>query len=217
MEIESVVKNAAGFSDLASLLAETGREFYRRGWVMGTSGNFSAVISRDPLRLAITASGLDKGRLREENILQIDERGDVIAGQGRPSDETLLHLSVARVREAGAVLHTHSVWSTILSEAFGDEGGFAIEGYEMLKGLSGVRTHEHREWLPVIENSQDMAALARRVEDALALRKDAHAFLLRRHGLYTWGRDLKEARRHTEILEFLLEVVGRTRGWSVIA
>jgi methylthioribulose-1-phosphate dehydratase len=105
--------------------------------------------------------------------LQIDERGDVIAGQGRPSDETLLHLSVARVREAGAVLHTHSVWSTILSEAFGDEGGFAIEGYEMLKGLSGVRTHEHREWLPVIENSQDMAALARRVEDALALRKDA--------------------------------------------
>jgi methylthioribulose-1-phosphate dehydratase len=109
------------------------------------------------------------------------------------------------------------VWSTILSEAFGDEGGFAIEGYEMLKGLSGVRTHEHREWLPVIENSQDMAALARRVEDALALRKDAHAFLLRRHGLYTWGRDLKEARRHTEILEFLLEVVGRTRGWSVIA
>jgi methylthioribulose-1-phosphate dehydratase len=211
MEIESVVKNAAGFSELARLLVDVGRDFYRRGWVMGTSGNFSAVVSRDPLSLAITASGLDKGRLREENILQIDERGDVIAGQGRPSDETLLHLSVARVREAGAVLHTHSVWSTILSEAFGDEGGFAIGGYEMLKGLSGVRTHEHREWLPVIENPQDMAALAQRVEDALTRHKDAHAFLLRRHGLYTWGHDLKEARRHTEILEFLLEVTGQAR------
>ncbi len=212
MEIESAVKNAAGFSDLARLLVEAGRDFYRRGWVMGTSGNFSAVVRREPLRLAITASGLDKGRLTVEDILQIDESGNVIAGDGRPSDETLLHLTVARVREAGAVLHTHSVWSTILSQSFGDEGGFAIEGYEMLKGLSGVRTHLHREWLTVIENSQDMAALARTVEDALMRHKDAHAFLLRGHGLYTWGRDLAEARRHIEILEFLLEVTGRTRG-----
>ncbi|HEY7544110.1 MAG TPA: methylthioribulose 1-phosphate dehydratase [Blastocatellia bacterium] len=204
--------DAKGFLILATLLVETGREFYSRGWVMGTSGNFSAVVSREPLRLAITASGLDKGRLSKENILQIDERGNVIAGEGRPSDETLLHLTVARAREANAVLHTHSVWSTILSEAFGDEGGFAIEGYEMLKGLSGVRTHLHREWLPVIENSQDMSALARTVEGVLTQHKEAHAFLLRGHGLYTWGRDLVEARRHIEILEFLLEVTGRTRG-----
>ena len=203
--------DAENFSSLASFLVEAGREFYNRGWVMGTSGNFSAVVSREPLRLAITASGLDKGRLTEENILQIDEVGDVIAGKGRPSDETLLHLTVARVRGANAVLHTHSVWSTILSEAFGNEGGFAIEGYEMLKGLSGVRTHLHREWLPVIENSQDMSALARTVEDALMRHKEAHSFLLRGHGLYTWGRDLVEARRHVEILEFLLEVTGRTR------
>lgn len=204
--------NAENFSNLASLLVETGREFYRRGWVMGTSGNFSAVISREPLRLAITASGLDKGRLTKENILQIDESGSVIAGEGRPSDETLLHLTVARIRGAGAILHTHSVWSAILSEAFGNEGGLAIEGYEMLKGLSNVGTHLHREWLPVIENSQDMSALARTVEDALMRHKDAHAFLLRGHGLYTWGGDLKEARRHIEILEFLLEVTGQTRG-----
>lgn len=204
--------DAENFSSLRSLLVETGRDFYRRGWVMGTSGNFSAVVSREPLRLAITTSGLDKGRLAEENILQIDEGGNVIAGEGRPSDETLLHLAVARVREAGAILHTHSVWSTILSEIFGDQGGFAIEGYEMLKGLSGVRTHLHREWLPVFENSQDMSALAQTVDDALVRHKDAHAFLLRGHGLYTWGRDLAEARRHIEILEFLLEVTGRTRG-----
>lgn len=206
---------AENFSSLRALLVETGRDFYRRGWVMGTSGNFSAVVSREPLRLAITASGLDKGRLTEENILQIDESGSVIVGEGRPSDETFLHLSVARVRGAGAILHTHSIWSTILSEASGDQGGFAIEGYEMLKGLSGVRTHLHREWLPVIENSQDMSALARTVETVLVHHKDAHAFLLRGHGLYTWGRDLKEARRHTEILEFLLEVTGRVRGSPV--
>jgi methylthioribulose-1-phosphate dehydratase len=84
--------------------------------------------------------------------------------------------------------------------------------YEMLKGLDGVTTHEHREWLPIFENSQDMAALARTIEAIFQRHPGSHGFLLRRHGLYTWGRDLAEARRHVEILEFLLEVLGRTRG-----
>ena len=35
-------------------LADAGREFYRRGWVLGTSGNFSMLTSRDPMRVAIT-------------------------------------------------------------------------------------------------------------------------------------------------------------------
>ena len=80
----------------------------------------------------------------------------------------------------------------------------------MLKGLEGVLTHEHQEWLPVIENSQDMTALARSVEETLTTHPNSHGFLLRRHGLYTWGKDLSEAKRHVEILEFLLEVMGRT-------
>ena len=80
----------------------------------------------------------------------------------------------------------------------------------MLKGLQGVTTHEHREWLPILENSQDMEALADRVGDTLKQHQDAHGFLLRRHGLYSWGNDLAQAKRHVEILEFLLEAVGRT-------
>ena len=80
----------------------------------------------------------------------------------------------------------------------------------MLKGLDGVRTHEHREWLPILDNSQDMRELAEEVKKRLEEHPGAHAFLLRGHGLYTWGRDLAQARRHVEILEFLLEVVGRT-------
>jgi methylthioribulose-1-phosphate dehydratase len=120
-------------------------------------------------------------------------------------------LAIVRVRGARAVLHTHSVWSTILSEAGASAGGVGIAGYEMLKGLAGVKTHEHREWLPIIENSQDMPALALAVEQALRQHPLAHGFLLRGHGLYTWGRDLAEARRHVEILEFLLEVIGRTQ------
>jgi methylthioribulose-1-phosphate dehydratase len=195
---------------VAANLARLGADFHGRGWVLGTSGNFSAVVTREPLRLAITSSGVDKGELTADHILQIDAEGNVLEGGGRSSAETLLHLTVIRLREAVAVLHTHSVWSNILSDAYSADGGLSIEGYEMLKGLEGVSTHEHREWLPIIENSQDMTGLAGSVEEALTQHPGTHGFLLRRHGLYTWGKDIAEAKRHVEILEFLLEVRGRT-------
>jgi methylthioribulose-1-phosphate dehydratase len=194
-------------------LAEIGRNFYGRGWVLGTSGNFSAVLHRDPLQLAITASGNDKGNLSPEHILQIDAEGKVIAGRGKPSDETKLHLVAVQLRGAGAVLHTHSVWSTLLSQhVFAHADGIAISGYEMLKGLAGNKSHEHSEWLPIVENSQAMDDLANTVATTLQQHPRAHGFLLRGHGLYTWGKDLTEAQRHIEIFEFLLEVTGRSLG-----
>src|SRR5262249_37864017 len=149
-------------------LAQLGRDFHRRGWALGTSGNFSAVISRDPLRLAITASSLDKSRLSPDDILEVDANGEVVQpSRGKPSAETLLHVAIVQSVGAGAVLHTHSVWSTILSDYHIGHSGFFIEGYEMLKGLEGVRTHEHREWVPILENSQDMQALASEVRETL--------------------------------------------------
>src|SRR5690242_19073168 len=106
-------------------LAELGRDFHRRGWALGTSGNFSAVIQREPLRLAITASSLDKSRLAPEHILEVDADGRVVKpGEGKPSAETLLHVAIVQNRGAGAVLHTHSVWSTILSDYHIGHGGF---------------------------------------------------------------------------------------------
>ena len=195
-------------AEVAAQLAEIGRQCHARGWALGTSGNFSAVVNRDPLRLAITTSGVDKGALSAGEIVEIDEYGKVVAGSGRPSAEASLHLAITRVRGAGAVLHTHSIWSTILSDA-ATEDGLAFEGYEMLKGLLGVGTHEHREWLPILDNTQDWAAAVPQVEAMLTEHPNAHGFLIRRHGLYTWGLDLAEARRHVEILEFLFEVMGR--------
>jgi methylthioribulose-1-phosphate dehydratase len=196
---------------LAPQIADLARQCYARGWMLGTSGNISSVLQRDPLRLAITASGVHKGVLTPADILEIDRHGKAVGGSGRPSAEASLHLAVARSRGAGAVLHTHSIWSTLISEAATGDG-LAIEGYEMLKGLAGVATHDHREWLPIVENTQDWAAAAPKVEELLARHPDAHGFLVRRHGLYTWGRDLDEARRHVETLEFLFEVIGRKRG-----
>jgi methylthioribulose-1-phosphate dehydratase len=197
----------------ARALAETGRRLYARAWMLGTSGNIRVTVSRDPLRLAITASGRDKRIMRAADVVTVDAHGLMIAGRNaRPSAETLLHLTIARVRSAGSVLHTHSVWSTILSDVHWPAGGLAIEGYEMLKGLHGVISHEHREWIPILENDQDMQRLAGRVERILEEHGDAHALLLRRHGLYTWGDTLADAERHVEILEFLFEAVGRASG-----
>src|SRR5947209_9332813 len=142
-------------------LVDLARDFYRRGSALGTSGNFSTVVAREPLRLAITASSVDKGRLTPGQILEVDGGGRALnSTPGKPSAETLLHVAIVQTRGAGAVLHTHSVWSTILSDYHIGHAGFSIEGYEMLKGLEGVTTHEHREWVPILENSQDMEALA---------------------------------------------------------
>jgi methylthioribulose-1-phosphate dehydratase len=197
--------------DVRRRLVEIGRRFDTRGWVLGTSGNFSAVLHRDPLRLAITSSGASKGDLAADQILEIDADGRTTGtGTGRPSAEARLHVEIVRVRGAGAVLHTHSMWSTLLSDRHAAVRGVAIEGYEMLKGLEGVATHEHREWIPVLENDQDMPRLAGEVRDVLIRHPACHAFLLRRHGLYTWGETLSQAVRHVEIVEFLLEAVART-------
>jgi methylthioribulose-1-phosphate dehydratase len=202
--------NGTRFAEAAATMAEIGKGFHARGWVLGTSGNFSAVISRDPLRLAITSTGLDKGGLSPEQFLEMDDAANVVRGDGRPSAEALLHLAIVRGVEAGAVLHTHSVWSTVLSGSHASQGGIALEGYEMLKGLEGVRTHKHREWLPILENSQDMIELGERMSKTLRESPGIHGFLLREHGLYTWGAGLQEAKRHVEILEFLMEVLVRS-------
>ncbi|HQU91734.1 MAG TPA: methylthioribulose 1-phosphate dehydratase [Pyrinomonadaceae bacterium] len=191
-------------------LAEAGQEFYRRGWVLGTSGNFSALLARKPLRVCVTASGLEKGKLDETNFLELDDDAEILQGFGKPSAETLIHLTIYRfLPKARSILHTHSVWGTILSDHFFEQGAIKIEGYEMLKGLAGVTTHEHSERVPIVENSQDYVALAHVIENVIRDNPDIHGIYLRRHGLYTWGETVPEAKRHIEIFEFLFEVLGR--------
>ncbi len=202
---------AETIEEIAAGLVSVARGFYRRGWLMGTSGNLSAVVEHEPLRLAITASGVDKGELTAEQVLLVDDAVQLVKESSRkPSDESLLHVRIVKERGAGAVLHTHSIWNTIFSDLHAKYGGVRIEGFEMLKGLAGVRSHEHSEWLPIVDNSQDMPALAETISKTLNAHPSAHAFLIRRHGLYTWGDDLAQAKRHLEILEFLLETMGQT-------
>jgi methylthioribulose-1-phosphate dehydratase len=196
-------------------LREIGREFHGRGWSVGTSSNYSVVLSRQPLELLVTASGKDKGQLDREDFVRVDARGEPTRdGQPKSSAETLLHTVLAEeLPEVGAILHTHSVWSTLLSQLHYQAGGFAVEDFEMLKGLQGVTTHEHREWVEIFDNTQDIPSLAAQVREQLQTpqRRWQHGFLIRQHGLYTWGRDLFEARRHIEIFEFLFECLVRQK------
>ncbi len=217
-------------TDAIDALRAIGREFHGRGWSLGTSSNYSVVVSRDPLELLVTASGKDKSALGRDDFVRVDSQGRVIDGSDRRSSaETLLHCTIAElVPSAGAVLHTHSPWGTILSGAdlppAAAVGSLRIAGYEMLKGLEGITTHDTHEDVPIFANTQDMRELSARIRGrftgldfAAPGRPPVHGFLIARHGLYTWGRDLAEARRHIEIYEFLFECVARARTLPAVA
>jgi methylthioribulose-1-phosphate dehydratase len=194
-------------------LRRVGHQLWNRGWSLGTSSNYSVVLERDPLKLLITASGKDKGHLTANDFVIVDEHGKRTSPeQPKSSAETLLHCTAAAACGAGAVLHTHSVWSTLLSHHFFALGGIRIEGFEMLKGLEGITSHESSCWLPIFDNTQDIPALQNQVVEYLANNpgEKCWGYLIRRHGLYTWGKDLAEATRHIEVIEFLLECLGRT-------
>ncbi len=192
-------------------LTETGREFYRRGWARGAGGNFSVLLARRPLRLCITAAGNEKGTLDDTNFLELDDDAEILQGFGRPSDETLRHLSIYRLRpRARCILYSQTVWGTMLSDRFFVDGSIEMQGYEVLKGFSGVTTHEHTERVPIVENSQDQIALSHVIENVLIENPSIHGIYIRRHGLYAWGETVEEARRNIEIFEFLFEVIGRS-------
>jgi methylthioribulose-1-phosphate dehydratase len=177
------------------------RELSALGWTPATSSNFS--MRMDDRHAAITVSGRDKGRLTVDDIMVVDFEGRPVATPHRPSAETLLHTQLyARFPDIGCVLHTHSRVQTVSSRLFAAQGHVRLEGYELLKAFVGNQTHEMAIDVPVLPNTQDMPALAVQVERLL----DAGplwGYLIDGHGLYAWGRDMAEARRHLDAFEFL--------------
>jgi len=187
----------------ADALCDLGRRFGERGWCLATGGNFS--LRLDDSRCLITRSGRDKSRLSRDDLMTCDLDGRPDDPSSRPSAETPLHTLIYRLDPAvGAVLHTHSVFSTLLSR--GERAAVSFRGYEMQKALDGVRSHDETVRLAVFDNDQDMPALAGTIAEAWRDgRIGVPAFLVAGHGLYAWGRDLDAAIRHAEGVEFLLE------------
>ena len=187
---------------LAGEIITNVRELSRAGLTPATSSNFS--LRLDERHAAITVSGRDKGKLTEADIMVVDFQGDPVGSDHRPSAETLLHTQLYhRFPEVGCVLHTHSQAQTIASRLYAADGHVRLEGYELLKAFAGNTTHEAAIDVPVFANTQDMPALAAQV-DAQLDRQQLWGYLIDGHGLYAWGRDMAETRRHLEAFEVLL-------------
>ncbi len=195
--------DANGFQYAAESLANVARELAQLGWTPATSSNFSSRL--DDTTAVITISGRDKGHLAVEDFMVVDFDGCAVGSDHRPSAETLLHTQLyARDAGIGCVLHTHSRTQTVASRLFAERGEIVLAGYELLKAFHGYDTHEATMHLPVLPNSQDMQALAAMIEPCLQRDLPLHGYLIDGHGIYAWGRDLKEARRHLDAFEFLL-------------
>lgn len=191
-----------GLGALTDELIRAGRFFFERGWVPATAGNFSARL--DEHQLVVTASGRHKGELDGDGFLLVGLDGEVLSPGRKPSAETGLHLQLYRREPSiGSVLHTHSLPATLLSRL--SPGGVVLEGYEVLKALPGIGTHETRLEVPVFPNDQDIPRLAARVEAYMREHPGIHGYLIEGHGFYTWGRTVADARRHMEAFEFLFE------------
>ena len=187
----------------ARTIAETGRELAALGWTPATSSNFSMRL--DATHAAVTISGRDKGRLSGEDVMVVDFDGHPVATDAKPSAETALHTQIyRRFADAGAVLHTHSRTQTVASRLYAASGVIRFEGWELQKAISGVTTHESTLDVPVFANTQDMNVLVRQVDTWLDAGKPLHGYLIDGHGIYTWGKDMPETRRHLEAFEFLL-------------
>lgn len=184
-------------ADVAAAVAEMGRFAAARDWVPATSGNFSVRI--DARHIAITRSGADKGRLAAGDVVAVSLDEPIPPGV---SAETPLHVARYRADESiGAIMHVHTVAATVLSRGAGQS--VVVNGLEMQKALPGITTHDGSISIPVFPNAQDTAALAIEVEKSLKP-GGIPGYLLAGHGMYAWGKDVAQARRHVEALEFLL-------------
>ena len=195
--------------DLSLEIIEAGRFLYGRGWSPATSSNYSARLSATEALL--TVSGKHKGQLGIDDVLATDLSGNSLEPGKKPSAETLLHTQLYSWRpEIGAVLHTHSVNATVLSRLTpGDSIEF--EDYELQKAFSGVSTHESTVLVPIFDNDQDIERLAAKVQPWLEAHPDCVGYLIRGHGLYTWGARMSDALRQIEAFEFLFECELKTR------
>ena len=181
-------------------IIQAGRRLDARGWVPATAGNIS--VRLDDSRIAITRSGVHKGFLETDDVILVTPDGQALDRAIRPSAETLLHCQIYQMFSAsGAVVHGHSIASTVLSRRH-KTSAIRFAGYEVQKVFEGQTTHDATIDLPLVDNDQDIPRLAGIVAPLLPTAQ--MGYLIRGHGTYVWGPDMTTAMARFEGLEFLL-------------
>ena len=195
-------------SDARNLICELCRQFYDQGWVSGTGGGISM---REGDRVYMAPSGVQKERLRPEDLYELDTDGRVLkapSGDTKLSACAPLFFNAFRLRDAGAVLHSHSMHALLATLVSGDE--FRVTHLEMIKGIRGHGYHDELV-VPVIRNTAHECDLADTMAAAIEAYPRTHAVLVERHGVYVWGRDWVEAKTHAECYDYLFEAAVRMR------
>jgi methylthioribulose-1-phosphate dehydratase len=186
---------------LSAQLISAGKILDNLRMVPATSGNFSARLSDS--EIAITISGVHKGRLTENDLLSIGINEE-ISNEKKPSAETALHLQLYKLyQNINCVLHPHSQGATLTKNY--SENNILLEGYELQKAFEGVTSHASKIIVPIFENDQDISRLAKKTEAYLIQNPDTKAYIIRGHGFYTWASSISATVRQCEALEFLLQ------------
>ncbi|MEM6925728.1 MAG: methylthioribulose 1-phosphate dehydratase [Myxococcota bacterium] len=194
--------------DPRQLIPELCRLFYTQGWVSGTGGGISI---REDDHILMAPSGVQKERIEPDDLFTLDLQGNVVEGPDRfrVSECRPLFMLAYEMRGAGAVIHSHSanaVMATLLTP--GDT--FEVTHLEMLKGIQGLG-YRDRLVVPIIENTPRESQLEESMRAAMQAHPDAHAVLVRRHGVYVWGRDWIQAKTQAECYDYLFEMAVRMR------
>lgn len=186
----------------AQSLIDAGRFLYDNGWSPATSSNYSFRL--DERHIAITVSGRHKGQLAAGDIMVVDYAGNPVQSDARSSAETLLHTVLyEQFPDVGVVLHTHSVNATVLSRALAGKSDLTLQDYELQKAFPGATTHEIPLVVPIFENTQDIRTLSEHTRQWFTDHPEQPGYLIRGHGLYTWGKTMADCLRHVEAFEFL--------------
>lgn len=186
-------------------LASTVRSYNSKGWSPATSTNYSFRHQDDPNKIYVSRSGVDKSFFLSTDFITIDRKGVPIEDSIGliPSAESLIHCVLYDLfPETNVILHSHSIYPVLISQQFRDKVEF--EGYEIQKGFSGQTTHESKIEIPIFDNSQDMNEFSKVMNE----KRETllyHSFIIRKHGTYAWGKNLFEAKRHLETLEYLCQ------------
>ena len=166
-------------STISNQVVDICHRLYAQGMVTATDGNVSVRLASGDI--LATRSGINKGMVTEQDLVEVTSRGHHISGRGKPSTEMAMHLFIYEQRpDIMAVVHAHPIYATGFATARKSLESCMFP--EVIVGLGAVPLAEYA----TPSTGEVAASLAPFV-------RNADAILLANHGAVTYGADLYEA------------------------